>query len=133
MLNKKEMDAILTIGCNMGLLRRSAANEEYFKFSVMSELYKNVDENIAASYFSKGTEKCLEDVSRLIVDSSNPDIKIDISNLESHTREYIITTVSNILMTAFRDWELSEEGNTMKKFVNPELAKYDNPNEYFDE
>ena len=132
MLNKKEMDAILTIGCNMGLLRRSAANEEYFKFSVMSELYKNVDENIAASYFSKGTEKCLEDVSRLIVDSSNPDIKIDISNLESHTREYIITTVSNILMIAFRDWELSEEGNTMKKFVNPELAKYDNPNEYFD-
>lgn len=133
MLNKKEMDAILTIGCNIGLLRRSAANEEYFKFSVMSELYKNVDEAIAASYFSKGTEKCLEDVSRLIVDSSNLDIKIDINDLESHTREYIISTINNILMRAFRDWELSEERNTMKRFVNPELVKYDDPDNYFDE
>lgn len=133
MLNKKSMDIIFLLGCNVNILRQHVENEEIMKFPVFSELYKNMCEDVAAEYFQKCLKNCLENfVNDMLLTATYTDSELTLDDADSKTYEYISETVGGIILSVFRQWERQNEKTSMKKFTNETLLKYDTDS-YFDE
>ena len=133
MLNKKSMDIIFLLGCNVNNLRQHIDHEEVMKFPVFSELYKNMCEDVAAEYFQKCLKNCLENfVNDMLLTATYTDSELTLDDADSKTYEYISETVGGIIMSVFRQWERQNEKTSMKKFTNETLLKYDTDS-YFDE
>ena len=130
MMNTKAMEILFVTGCNMAAIRKSIESEEIMKFAVFSELYKNIDEDVAETYFHKSVGRALEMISDILSVVSSPELKVTDAGSEAFS--FLYDTMGETIMTCFRQWERHNEESTMRKFTNEKLLKYDSDS-YFDE
>lgn len=123
MMNTKAMEILFVTGCNMTTIRKSIESEEIMKFAVFSELYKNIDEDVAETYFHKSVGRVLNMISDILSVVSDPELKVTDAGSEAFS--FLYDTMGETIMTCFRQWERQNEESTMKKFSNNKLSKFD--------